>query len=115
MGSEFTHYECKLKWCKWMWDVGCKFRGKNNDIHRQTPLKLIFLKEKMTSLFSFCFNSWSCSFLIQKFQLPQSLQVNHWISCGAMLPEFGFDFDSRCSKPGKRCVFALCWHVLESE
>ena len=98
-----------------MWDVVCKwnlhqFRGKNNDIHRQTPLKLIFLKETNDEFVQFFFNSWSCSFWIQKFELPQSLQANHWISHGAILPEFGFE-----SKPGKRCVFALCWHVLESE
>ena len=45
----------------------------------------------MTSLFR-------CLFLtlgVVQFELPQSLQANHWVSFGAMLPEFGFDLDSR--------------------
>ena len=44
-----------------MWDVVCKwnlhqFREKTTDIHRQTPLKLIFLKEQndeFVQVFSF--------------------------------------------------------------
>lgn len=83
-----------------------QFRGKNNRHSQTNTSKVDFLKRKNDEFVQVPFLTRG----VVQFELPQSLQAiigYHLVLCYPNL--------DLISTPGKRCVFALCWHVLESE